>query len=106
MMAPICFRSARVSLRFAADCVFSGFAAFFSNRPYLLFQFCLPHQGGIGVVGLIDAPLRTDELALDQVPQDHFQRLSVFLIEGKQEEREHDKDHAQRRRGRTHTAFA
>lgn len=106
MMAPICFRSARVSLRFAAGCAFSGFSAFFSNRLYLLFQFCLPHQGGIGVVGLIDAPLRTDEFALDQVPQDHFQRLSVFLIEGKQKEREHDKDHAQRRRGRTHTAFA
>ena len=52
------------------------------------------------------APLRTDELALDQVPQDHFQRLSVFLIEGKQEEREHDKDHAQRRRGRTPAALA
>ena len=106
MMASICFRSARVSLRFAAGCAFSGFAAFFSNRPYLLFQFCLSHQGGIGVVGLIDAPLWTDEFALDQVPQDDFQRLPVLLIEGKQEEREHDKDHAQRRRSRTHAAFA
>jgi len=82
------------------------FCRSFQQSPYLLFQFCLPHQGGIGVVGLIDAPLRTDELALDQVPQDHFQRLSIFLIEGKQEEREHDKDHAQRRRGRTHAALA
>lgn len=45
MMASICFRSARVSLRFAAGCEFSGFAVLFSNRPYLLFQFCLPHPG-------------------------------------------------------------
>ena len=76
--ASICFRSARVSLRFAAGCTFSGFSSFFSNRLYLLFQFCLPHQGGIGVVGLIDAPLRANELALDQVTQDHFQRCPFF----------------------------
>ena len=58
------------------------------------------------IVGLINAPLRTDEFALDQMPQDHFQCLSILLIEGEQEEREHDTDHAQRRRSRTYATFA
>ena len=59
----------------------------------------LPHQGGIEIVGLVDAYLRPDEFVLDQMAQEHFQRLPVLLVHGEQEKGQHHQDHAQRRRG-------
>ena len=82
-----------MSLRFA------GFSAFSRNPLHLLFQLGLPHQGGIEIVCLVDAYLRPDEFVLDQMPQEHFQRLPVLLIHGEQEKGQHHQDHAQRRRG-------
>ena len=76
------------------------------DPPHRPLQLRLLFQSGIGVVCLIDTLFRTGEFALDQVPQDHFQRLPVFLIEGEQEKRQHHKDHAQRRRRRAHAALA
>ena len=73
---------------------------------YLPFQCRLVFQGGVGVVGLIDPLLRTDEFALDQIAQQRLRGLPVLLIQGKQEEGQHHKDHAQRRRRRAHATLA
>src|SRR5699024_10565214 len=95
--ASICLRSARVSLRLApAD--FAGLAVFACNRSHLLFQFVLPHQGGVQVVGLIVPRLWADKLVFNEMSQEHLQGLPVLLVHGEQEEAEHHPDHAQGRR--------
>ena len=59
----------------------------------------MPHQGGIEIVGLVDPCLWADKLVLNKVPQEHLQGLPVALVHGEQEKRQHDQNHAERRRG-------
>src|SRR5699024_10012929 len=66
--ASICLRSARVSFRLA-PAGFSCLAAFACNRSHLLFQFVLPHQGGVEGVGLVDARLWADNFVFNEVAQ-------------------------------------
>lgn len=42
----------------------------------------LPHEGSIGVVGLVGPLLGLDEAALDDLPYHHFKGLAVALIQG------------------------
>ena len=58
----------------------------------------LPHEGSIGVIGLVGPFLGLDEAALDNLPYHHFKGLAVTLIHGKQKSRQHDKHHEQGRR--------
>ena len=76
------------------------------DPAHLPFQRRLFFQGGIGVVGLVDALLRAGELAVDEMAQQRLQGLAVPLIQGKEEKGQHHKDHAQRRRRRAHAALA
>ena len=79
--ASIWRRSARVSF-LAVD-----------NGVYLLVQICLPFQHGIEVVCLVGTHLWPEEADLNDIAYDPFQRLSVLLIHGEQEEWEHHHDH-------------
>ena len=54
---------------------------------YMFGQKLLSREGGIEIVGLVDAHLRPDEFVLDQMAQEHFQRLPVLLVHGEQEKR-------------------
>src|SRR5699024_10493293 len=76
--ASICLRSSRVSLRLGFA-VFPGLAVFACNRSHLLFQFVLPHQGGIEIVGLVDPHLGAKKFILNEMPQEHLQGLPVAL---------------------------
>lgn len=58
----------------------------------------LPHEGSIGVVGLVWPFLGLDEAALDNLPYHHFKGLAVALVQGQQEARQHGKHHNERRR--------
>ncbi len=58
----------------------------------------LPHEGSIGVVGLIGPFLGLDKAALDDLPYHHFKGLAVALIQGQQEARQHGEHHNERRR--------
>ena len=102
MTASICFRSCRVSLRRPLPL----FPAPEAIRPTVRSRLRLLFQSGIGVVGLIDTLFRTGEFALDQIAQQRLRGLPVLLIQGEQEKGQHHKDHAQRRRRRTHAALA
>ena len=58
----------------------------------------LPHEGSIGVVGLVWPFLGLDEAALDNLPYHHFKRLAVALVQGQQEAWQHGEHHNERRR--------
>ena len=58
----------------------------------------LPHEGSIGVVGLVGPLLGLDEAALDDLPYHHFKGLAVALVKRHEKARQHDKDHEKRRR--------
>lgn len=64
----------------------------------------LPHEGSIGVVGLVGPLFGLDEAALDDLPHHHFKGLAVALIQGQQKARQHGKHHNQRRRAASHPA--
>jgi len=53
----------------------------------------LPHEGSIGVVGLVGPFLGLDEAALDNLPYHHFKGLAVALVQGQQEARQHGEHH-------------
>lgn len=79
----------------ALICCFSALVSFFAldNLLYLLIQFFLPHYGRIEVVGFVWPLLRADKADLHDIADDFFQRLSVLLIHGEHEKRQHDKHH-------------
>ena len=64
----------------------------------------LPHEGSIGVVGLVGPFLGLDEAALDDLPYHHFKGLAVALVQGQQEARQHGKHHNQGRRAASYPA--
>ena len=75
------------------------------NGVYLLIQIFLPFQQVIEVVRHIRSMLRPQKADLQDIPDDLLKGLTVFLIHGQQEEREHDEDHADRRRAGTGAAL-
>ena len=56
----------------------------------------LPDQGRVSVIGLVGPFLWLDEAALDNLPDHHFKRLAVALIESQQKAGEHGEYHNQR----------
>ena len=64
----------------------------------------LPHEGSIGVVGLVGPLLGLDEAALDNLPYHHFKGLAVALVQSQQQARQHGKHHNQGRRAAGHPA--
>ena len=68
---------------------------------HLFFQSNVAVNRGVEVIGFINANPRTFEPGFDNVLEDDFQRLSVLLIHGKQEKRQHDHDHDHGREART-----
>ena len=54
---------------------------------------------------MVDAHLRPDEFVLDQMAQEHLQRLPVLLVHGEQEKGQHHQNHTQRRRGGPQARF-
>ena len=58
----------------------------------------LPHEGSIGVIGLVGPFLGLDKAALDDLPYHHFQGLAVALIQRHEKARQHGKHHNERRR--------
>ena len=42
----------------------------------------LPHEGSIGVIGLVGPFLGLDKAALDDLPYHHFKGLAVALVQG------------------------
>lgn len=64
----------------------------------------LPHEGSIGVVGLVGPLLGLDKAALNDLPYHHFKGLAVALIQGQQQARQHGKHHNQGRRAAGHPA--
>ena len=65
----------------------------------------LPLQGGIEVVGFVRALLGPKEADVEDVSHHLFQRLAVLFVDAQHEEREHDQDHAQRRRAAPQRPF-
>ena len=55
----------------------------------------MPREHGIKIVGLVGPLLRPEKQHTDDVADDLFQRQAVFLINGRQEKRQHDENHAQ-----------
>ena len=49
----------------------------------------LPHEGSIGVIGLVGPFLGLDKAALDDLPYHHFKGLAVALVQGQQEAQQH-----------------
>ena len=66
-----------------------------NNVAHLLVKRFLPLQYGIEVIGSIGPLLGTNNGHLNHVVDDLFQRTPVFLIHRQQEERQHEKHHAQ-----------
>lgn len=64
----------------------------------------LPHEGSIGVIGLVGPFLGLDKAALDDLPYHHFKGLPVALVQGQQEARQHGEHHNQGRRAASHPA--
>ena len=64
----------------------------------------LPHEGSIGVIGLVGPFLGLDKAALDDLPYHHFKGLAVALVQGQQEARQHGEHHNQGRRAASHPA--
>ena len=64
---------------------------------HLLFEPCLPFKHGIIVICLIRALFRSQKTNANDIAKNDLQRLTVFLIHGKQKCREHDEDHCHRR---------
>ena len=58
----------------------------------------LPHEGSIGVIGLVGPFLGLDKAALDDLPYHHFKGLAVALVQGQQEARQHGEHHNECRR--------
>ena len=58
----------------------------------------LPHEGSIGVIGLVGPFLGLDKAALDDLPYHHFKGLAVPLKQSEQQSRQHGKNHQQGRR--------
>jgi len=55
----------------------------------------LPREHGVKIVGLIGPLLRPEEQHTGNVVDDLFHREAVFLIDGHQEKRQHDENHAE-----------
>jgi hypothetical protein len=55
----------------------------------------LPHKGRVSVIGLVGPFLWLDEAALDNLPDYHFKRLAVALIESQQKAGKHGEYHDQ-----------
>ena len=68
-------------------------------------QIFLPTKQIVEVVRHIRALLWSQKTDLQNVADDLFQRLPVFLIHGQKEEREHDENHADRRRAGANASF-
>ena len=68
-----------------------------NNARHLLLGVCLPHEGGIIVVGAVRSDFRPDETGLIKLPGHHLGGLAVALVHPKKEKREHDRDHGKSR---------
>ena len=73
----------------------AGFSllSFLNNARHLLLGVCLPHEGGIIVVGAVGPDFWPDEAGLVKLLRHHLGRLAVALVHPKEKEREHDRDH-------------
>ena len=58
-------------------------------------QICLPFHNGIKIVCLVRPLLGAQHRHLQQVADELFQRLAVFLIDAQQKEGQHDQHHTQ-----------
>ena len=65
-----------------------------NNAIYLHFHVCLLNQQCIVIFCFVRPRFRPLELCLIEVLCHHFQRLTVFLVHGKKEERQHHRHHA------------
>jgi len=65
-----------------------------NNAIYLHFRVCLLNQQCIVIFCFVRPRFRPLELCLIEVLCHHFQRLTVFLIHGKKEKRQHHRHHA------------
>ena len=63
------------------------------NTIDLPIQLSLPIERHIEIVGPVRPPLGTEEHHVQDVLQDLFRWLSVPLVHGEEEEREHEDDH-------------
>src|SRR5699024_3929599 len=77
---------------------------FLNNARHLLLGVCLPHEGGIVVVGAVRPDFRPDKPGLVKLPGHHFWRLAVALVQAEEKEREHDRDHGERRKAQVAAA--
>ena len=75
------------------------------NAIDLLIKIFLPSEQVVEVVRHIWALLRSDKADPDNVTDDLFKRLAVFLIHGQQKEGKHDEYHADRCRAGAGAAF-
>src|SRR5699024_5199145 len=66
----------------------AGFSllSFLNNARHLLLGVCLPHQGGIVVVGAVRSDFRPDKPGLIKLPGHHLGRLAVALVHPKEKE--------------------
>ena len=67
---------------------------------HLSFQSNVAVNGGVEIIGFVNANPRTLEPGFDDVLENDFQRLSVLLVHSKQKERQHDHDHDHGRKAR------
>lgn len=65
-----------------------------NNAIYLHFHVCLLNQQCIVIFRFVRPRFRPLELCLIEVLCHHFQRLTVFLVHGKKEERQQHRHHA------------
>ena len=65
-----------------------------NNAIYLHFRVCLLNQQCIVIFCFVRPRFRPLELCLIEMLCHHFQRLTVFLVHGKKEERQHHRHHA------------
>ena len=75
-----------------------SFGRFLNNARHLLLGVCLPHEGGIVVVGAVRPNFRPDKPGLVKLPGHHLGRLAIALVHSKEKEREHDRDHGKGRK--------
>ncbi len=54
----------------------------------------MPREHGVKVIGLVRALPRSEKQHPDDIADDLFQRQAVFFIDGHQEKRQHDENHA------------
>ena len=65
----------------------------------------LPLQSGIKIVDFIGALLGPEESDVQDIADHLLQRLAVLFVDAQHEEREHDQDHAHRRRAAPQRPF-